>query len=286
MSEAGIQGERAATASASILPISLIVITKDEALAIGRCLDSVPFAAEKLVIDSGSEDGTPEIAIRHGARVIQQAWLGFGEQRNFATTQASHDWILVLDADEALSPTLASELQRELPALMQSSAAGAVLRRETWFMGARMRWYRPMVDEKHGRIYHRQRARWTDVRVHESLVFDGPTATFEARFIHLNDPTLPHRQLKMLRYAELKALDWCERGRYVPMWLTPFVFLASFLKDYFLRLGVLDGWRGYIIAQLSANYAVYKRMRYYELKRNPESRAMAAALLRRLWNDP
>ena len=67
----------------------------NEAAVIGRCLDSVPFAAEKLVIDSGSTDGTPEIAARHGARVVHQDWLGFGPQRNFASTQAAHDWILV-----------------------------------------------------------------------------------------------------------------------------------------------------------------------------------------------
>lgn len=273
-------------ASPVLLPISLVIIARDEALAIGRCLDSVPFAAEKLVIDSGSTDGTQDIAARHGARVVHQDWLGYGLQRNFAATQATYDWIIVLDADEALSERLADELQRRLPELMQSALAGAVLRRETWFMGARMRWYRPMIDERHGRIYHRQRARWTDVRVHESLVFDGPTTLYDAPFIHLNDPTLPHRQLKYLRYAELKARDWCDRGRWLPMWMTPLVFLATFIKDYFLRLGVLDGWRGYVIAQLSANYAVYKRMRYYEMKRNPESRTVAADLLRRFWDDP
>ena len=109
----------------------------------------------------------------HGATVVDQDWLGFGPQRNFATTQASHDWILLLDADEDLTPSSVQELQRELPQLMESDAAGAILRREAWYMGAPMRWYRPMVGERLGRLYHRGRARWTDVRVHESLRFDG-----------------------------------------------------------------------------------------------------------------
>ena len=82
------------------LPLSLVVITYNEAANIARCLDSVPFAAEKLVIDSGSTDDTVAIARQHGARVITQPWLGFGPQRNFGSTQAQHDWILVLDADE------------------------------------------------------------------------------------------------------------------------------------------------------------------------------------------
>jgi glycosyltransferase involved in cell wall biosynthesis len=268
------------------LPISLVVIARDEAEAIGRCLDSVPFAAEKLVIDAGSSDGTQQIAARHAARVVHRDWLGFGPQRNFATTQSQHDWIIVLDADEALSPELAQELEQKLPELMRSAHAGAILRRETWYMGARMRWYRPMVGERLGRIYHRQRARWSDARVHESLRYQGSTITFRHPFVHRNNPTLVHKQLKTLRYAELKARDWHDHGRPPQMWLAPFVYLSTFLKDYLLRLAFLDGWRGYIVSQTAAAYAVYKRMRYYEMKRNPESREMAADLLHRYGLDP
>jgi glycosyltransferase involved in cell wall biosynthesis len=268
------------------LPITLLVIARNEAPAIGRCLDSVPFAAEKLVVDSGSTDGTQEVAARHGARVVHQDWLGFGPQRNFASTQSSHDWILSLDADEALSAELAREMERRLPQLMQSDRAGAVLRRQTWYMGAPMRWYRPMMGERLGRLYHRQRARWTNVRVHESLQFDAPIETFAHPFIHLNNPTLVHKQLKTLRYAELKARDWADRAKPAHMWLTPFVHAAAFLKDYVLRLAFLDGWRGYVVAQIAASYAVYKRMRYYEMRRNPASREMAASVLRGYGLDP
>ena len=84
-----------------------------------------------------------------------------------------------------------------------------------------------------------------------------------------------HKQLKTLRYAELKARDWLDRNKPVRMWMTPFVFLAAFIKDYFLRLAFLDGWRGYVVAQVAASYAVYKRMRYFEMKRNPPSRTLA-----------
>ncbi|HEX2493492.1 MAG TPA: glycosyltransferase family 2 protein [Steroidobacter sp.] len=268
------------------LPITLLVMTRNEAAALARCLESVPFAAEKLVVDSGSTDGTQQIAVRCGARVVHQEWLGFGPQRNFASTQASHDWILALDADEALSPELAREMQERLPALMQSPNAGAVLRRQTWYMGAPMRWYRPMVGERLGRLYHRGRARWTDVRVHESLRFEGSTTTFRHPFIHLNNPTLVHKHLKTLRYAELKARDWLDRGKPVRMWMTPFVFLAAFFKDYLLRLAFLDGWRGYVVSQVAASYAVYKRMRYYEMRCNPESIGLAADQLHGYGLDP
>ncbi|TAM32983.1 MAG: glycosyltransferase family 2 protein, partial [Burkholderiaceae bacterium] len=155
------------------LPLTLAVITRNEAGSIARCLDSVPFAAEKLVVDSGSDDDTVAIAQAHGARVVHQDWLGFGAQRNFATTQCAHDWILVLDADEYLSPELAVELQRRLPQLIAGDAPAAYLRRRTIYMGRPMRWYRPSVGEKLARLYHRGRARWSDARVHESLRFEG-----------------------------------------------------------------------------------------------------------------
>lgn len=252
-------------------PISLVVITHDEAANIARCLDSVPFAAEKLVVDSGSTDATVAIAQAHGARVLHQDWLGFGAQRNFASMQASHDWIIVLDADEYLPDALVAECGRRLQQLLASSHAAAWLRRTTDYMGAPMRWYRPMVGERMARIYHRRRARWSDVRVHESLQFDGTAAEFEAPFNHLHNPTLVHKQLKVLRYVELKAQDWKEKQRTPRLWTVPLVFLVTFFKDYVLRLACLDGGRGFVVAQTAAQYAVYKRLRYYELLRNPDS---------------
>jgi glycosyltransferase involved in cell wall biosynthesis len=267
--------------SAPLLPITLLVIARNEAAHIERCLNSVPFAAEKLVVDSGSTDGTQQRARDVGARVVEQTWLGFGPQRNFASTQASHDWILFLDADEELTPALCAELMRELPQLMSSAAAGAILRREAWYMGAAMRWYRPMVGERMGRLYHRGRARWTDARVHESLRFEASTVEFRAPFRHHQNPTLVHKHLKMLMYAELKSLDRLDRKKSPQMWATPLVGIAAFFKDYFLRLAFLDGWRGYIVSRVAASYAVYKRMRYFEMLRNPESVELGREQLRR-----
>lgn len=263
------------------LPLTLAVITHNEADCIARCLDSVPFAAEKLVVDSGSDDDTVAIAERHGARVVHQDWLGFGPQRNVASTRCTHDWILVLDADEWLSPELAAELERELPALMAGDAPAAILRRRTLYMGKPMRFYRPNVGEKLARLYHRGRARWSDARVHESLRFDGRAPILDAPFNHANNPTLAHKQLKVLRYAELKCRDWLEKDKPARMWQAPFVYVLAFIKDYLFRLACLDGWRGFVMAQTAASYALYKRMRYYEMRHNPESVARAADLLTR-----
>lgn len=269
----------------STFPLTLAVITHNEADTIARCLDSVPFAAEKIVVDSGSEDATVAIAQAHGARVIRQDWLGFGPQRNFASTQCQHDWILVLDADEYLTPELTAELTQRLPDLMASNIGAVYLRRSTIYMGKPMHWYRPAVGEKLARLYQRNRARWTDVRVHESLRFDGPAPTLRASFNHANNPTLAHKQLKVLRYAELKCRDWRDRHKPTRMWQTPLVYLLAFLKDYVFRLAFLDGWRGFIIAQTAASYAIYKRMRYYEMVNNPSSIERAAALLKKTGLD-
>lgn len=257
------------------LSITLVVITYNEAANIARCLDSVPFAAEKLVIDSGSEDETVAIAKKHGARVIQQPWLGFGAQRNYAATQATHDWLLCLDADEALTPELAQELQRHLPSLINSNAAAAILIRSAEFMGKRMRWYRLMARERKARIYHRQRAQWSDVRVHESLKYSGNDVAFESPFVHYLNPTLVHHELKYLKYAELKARDWNDKQRSPRPYEWPFVFIATFIKDYFFRLAILDGWRGFAAAWMAADYALYKRLRYFEMREYPHSIELA-----------
>jgi glycosyltransferase involved in cell wall biosynthesis len=212
---------------------------------------------------------------------VQQPWLGFGPQRNFATTQASHDWILVLDADEAMTPALAREFEARLPGILDSTSPGAELRREMSYMGAPMRWYRPMVGERVARFYHRARARWTDARVHEALRFDGRPLAFDAPFVHYHNPTIVHRYVKVLRYSELKAQDWVERGRKPRIWACPFVYFAAFFKDYVLRLAFLDGARGYAVAHVAASYAVYKRLRLYEMTVYPPSRELAAEFLAR-----
>jgi glycosyltransferase involved in cell wall biosynthesis len=261
-----------------------VVITYNEAGTIARCLDSVSFAAEKLVVDCGSDDDTCRIAAARGARVIQQPWLGYGAQRNFGAAQASHDWILSLDADETLTPELARVLERRLPELIESNAVG-VLYRTAWFMGRPLRWYRPLVHERKPRIYQRARARWDEGRVHEALQYSGAERSFEPPFMHYLNPTLVHQQLKYLRYAELKALDWRDRGRGNWPLLWPLLFVLTFLKDYLLRLAFLDGTRGWIAAYLAAHYALYKRLRYFEMRYSEASISLAEGELRahKLW---
>jgi hypothetical protein len=168
-----------------------------------------------------------------------------------------------------------------LPQLMATEFAGAFLRRSAWFMGARMRWYRPLARERIERLYHRDRAQWTDASVHEALRFNAPAIDLRAPLLHAYTPTLVQRVLKDVYYAELRAREWSERGRPSRLWQAPFVFVSTFLKDYILRLGVFDGARGYIASHLAASYAVYKRLRRHEMLLYPESVEQARAALAR-----
>jgi hypothetical protein len=176
-------------------------------------------------------------------------------------------------------------LERGLPELMHSEASVGVLFRTAWFMGRPLRWYRPLVRERKPRIYHRAHSHWDEARVHEALQYTGAERCFEPAFMHYLNPTLVHQQLKYLRYAELKALDWRDRGRGSWPLAWPLVFVLTFLKDYLLRLGFLDGTRGWIAAYLAAHYALYKRLRYFEMRYFAPSVALAEDELRahKLW---
>jgi glycosyltransferase involved in cell wall biosynthesis len=261
------------------LPLTLLVITYNEASNIAACLASVPFAQEKIVVDSGSQDETAAVAEAHGARVVAQPWLGYGQQRNFASTLATHEWILFIDADERLSPALAAEIANRFPELTRNPTAVGVLPRTTEFMGRPMRWYKPMRREWKARLYHRAHARWTEPRVHESLQFCGPSMRLQEALEHRHDLTLVQVQLKTLRYAELKALDRLSRKRKPIPWSWPLVFAVTFLKEYFVRFAVLDGTRGLIAAYSNANYTLYKRVREYEMRLIPESIPAVGAIL-------
>jgi len=268
--------------SSAPFPITLLVMTFNEQATIARCLDSVTFASEKIVIDSGSTDRTVAVAEQHGARVVHQEWLGYGAQRVFANRLAAHEWVLFLDADEWLSPELSRAIQTALPQLLSSTLAAASFMRCTLFLGSELRWYRPLAAQPVQRLYHRQRTEWNTARVHEALKIKGEVLALEGKLMEHGVPTLLHRQLKDMQYAELKVRDWLDKGSSKAVWHFPLVFLATFIKDYLLRLAILDGWRGVIIAYMAAHYAVFKRLRYWDAHAHRDTLSQADALLERI----
>lgn len=229
--------------------ITATLITCDEEENLPRALASLKTIADEIVlVDSGSRDRTCEIARRHGARVLERAWTDYSDQKNFASLQASHNWILNLDADEELSPGLQDELlqwKQETPA-----AAAYAMPRKARYLG---RWihHSGWYPDPKVRLYHRERARFTG-HLHESLTADGAVGRFPGELHHHTFRTVAEHVAQVNRYTTLAADELYADGR--RRWLLP--MLASppwmFLRTYFLKQGFRDGYHGWLIAQLTA----------------------------------
>lgn len=242
------------------LPLSLCVITRNAAGQLADCIASASFVGEVVVVDSGSTDDTVEIARRCGARVIVQSWLGFGPQKNFAVAQATHDWVLCLDADERVTPELGAAIRNTLAA-PPAAAAFAVARRNR-FLG---RWLR------HGegypdwvvRLFDRRRARWTDDVVHETVRADGAVARIEGDLLHASAESLDAYLAKQNRYTTLQAEAMHTRGERAGLVRLVISPLARFVRYYVVRLGFLDGVAGLVHIAIGcfASFMKYAKLR-------------------------
>ena len=216
------------------------------------------------MVDSGSTDGTRELAEKYGARVVTQDWLGFGRQKQFATDQAANDWVLSLDADERVSPQLAASLVR---ALQSPSASVYRMPRCNRFMG---RWLRhgEGYPDWSARLYERNKARWSDDIVHEKLLFASTPGTLEGDLLHESAEDLGAYMDKQNRYTALAAAALREQGRTagaVELVLSP---LVRFVKFYFLRLGFLDGIPGLVHIAIGCMNSFMKYAKLAELGRS------------------
>lgn len=241
-------------------PLSVVVTTFNNEATLEPCLASVSWADEIVVLDSHSTDRTPEIARRHRARMHQQPFAGFGPQKQAAIDLASHRWVLLLDADEALSPASA----REITALMQSgpTAAGyAIPRREQlyWRMASPRTRMRPFL-----RLFDRTRGRMSDVPVHAAPRVDGPVETLREPFWHFGQPRIEVKVDKINRNSSgLVELKAARRATPSPLMLVVYPPLY-FLRNWLGRGLVFSGWAGFIHAWLDATYAFLKYAKLYE----------------------
>ena len=244
-------------------PLSAVIITRDAAAQIEACLQSVAFADEILIVDSGSTDATLEIARRHGARVIQQEWLGYGRQKEFAARQARHDWILSIDADERVSEELRHSIREALAAPRFDACRMARCNR---FMG---RWLR------HGegypdwslRLYHRGHARWSDDPVHEKLETDGRVITLPGDLLHESEQGIADYLAKQNRYTTLQAEALYRAGRRTNPFKLVLSPLFRFIKFYFVRLGFLDGMPGLVHISIGCFNSYCKYAKLIEISR-------------------
>jgi glycosyltransferase involved in cell wall biosynthesis len=244
--------------------LSAIVTTYNEADMIGETLTRLAFADEIIVVDSFSTDGTPDIARRSGARVLQHEYESPAAQKNWAIPQAARDWVLIVDSDEWVTPELAAEIERTIAS---PSADGYEIRRRSFFLGHEIKrsgWQRDWVL----RLVRRDRARYEDRQVHELMVCDGPVGRLNGTILHYSYRSMDDFWKKLRRYAEWNAAEALRQGRTV----SPLYMLlhppARFLKAYLLQGGFLDGAHGLVVCLLTAVYAAAKDIRIWEMWQN------------------
>jgi glycosyltransferase involved in cell wall biosynthesis len=241
--------------------LSVAIIALNEEARIRACLESVAWADEIVVVDSGSSDGTPAIAREFTDRVLSRAWTGYSDQKNFALDQCRSEWILSLDADERVSEALRAEIRATLAG--QPGAAGFLIPRQNVFQG---RWIRHggFYPDHQLRLFRRGRGVFSPHAVHESVRVDGPVGRLRAPLVHQSYRGVDDFVTRANRYSELAARELAARGAggsLADLLVRPFWRFAS---GYVLRAGFLDGWRGFVLAVLYAYYVFLRAAKVRE----------------------
>jgi glycosyltransferase involved in cell wall biosynthesis len=238
------------------MSLSVAIITLNEEANLARTLRSVAWADEIVVVDSGSTDRTRDIAGEMDARVIQQDWLGFGAQKNFALRQCSGDWLLSLDADEEVSPELARETQEVVRGERSGFDAYSMPRRNL-FLG---RWLRRggMYPDRKLRLVRKGAAWFAERPVHEDMEYTAPVGELKGDLIHHAYPTVAGYLEHLQRYSDLGAQMVPTHGA---LWFTAQTLLnpyATFFYNYFVRGGILDGREGLLYHAYHSTYISWK----------------------------
>lgn len=237
------------------MTISATIITRNEERNLPRAIESLRCCDEILVVDSGSTDRTVEIAERYGARVIEANWRGYAGQKNYASDQARHDWVLSIDADEALSEDLEGEiwaLKKNGPAFDAYTVPRMAQYLGKWILHSG--WY----PDRKIRLFDRRKARWVGDYVHESVFSDGRVGALDGNLLHYTCQSLSEHMRTMNGYTTLAAEELVAHGKRVdyrhlllgPPW--------TFFKTYIAQRGFLDGVEGLAIAYMASLYTFLK----------------------------
>jgi len=243
-------------------PVSATIITLDEEHNIAGALESVSWADEVIVVDSGSKDRTLEICRRFTDRIFHRDWSGFVDQKNHAVDKASHDWILSLDADERISSELRKEIREEMRTGFRKD--GYYIPRRARFMG---RWilHGDWYPDYQMRLFDRRKGEWRGGRVHESVAVEGSTGRMRAEIHHYTYRDFSEYLRKLETYSSLAALDYFDRGRKAAPWMLLAKPLGVFLKAYLVKGGFRDGSAGFAVAVMGAVSVFFKYAKLYEI---------------------
>ncbi|USD24317.1 glycosyltransferase family 2 protein [Flagellimonas marinaquae] len=255
--------------------LSALIITYNEIGYIEKCIDSVSFTDEIVVVDSYSTDGTYEYLLSHPkVRVIQNPFKNFTAQKSFALKQSSNDWVLFLDADEVVTKSLQTEI---IETINKENADEAYwFYRQFMFQNERLNFSGWQTDKNY-RLFRKSKAHFTDKKiVHETLVVDGTSGILQEKLIHYCYKDYQDYKGKMLKYGQLKAKEDFYREKHFNYLLMIIKPAWKFFNHYILRLGILDGKKGWTICYLNA-LGVLERFR--ELKRLEKKNQLAYYLV-------
>ncbi|MFQ5772314.1 MAG: glycosyltransferase family 2 protein [bacterium] len=247
------------------MPISVIIITRNEEANIERCLNSVNWADEIVVVDSGSSDRTVEIARRFTDKVFVVDWMGYAKTKAYAVSKTRNSWIFWIDDDEEVSQELQSNIAGLQPEALAEFRAFKMPRR-TYFLGRWIKnsgWYPDYVT----RLFRKDYAQFSQDLVHEKLIVQGDIGKLNGDLLHYTDNDLSHYFKKFHRYTKLAAIELNQQGRRMNWFFAALKAWATFVKIYFLKLGFLDGVQGFQIATLTSFYILVKYFKLWELQR-------------------
>jgi glycosyltransferase involved in cell wall biosynthesis len=245
------------------IKISAAIITHNEERNIARAIESLRCCDEILVLDSGSNDRTVEVASKLGARVVEASWHGYAAQKNIAAELASNDWILSLDADESISEALEAEIWQLKKAGPQCH--GYTMPRLTQYLG---RWilHSGWYPDRKVRLFDRRKAKWVGRFVHESVKVEGHVGHLESNILHFTCSSLSEHLKSMDGYTTLAAQECiAEKKKISPAYLLldpPWTFFRS----YVVKRGYLDGMEGLTIAYMAAFYNFVKYIKAWHMK--------------------
>ena len=243
------------------MTISICIISFNEERNIKRCLESSKWADEIIVVDSMSQDRTVEIAKEYTDNVYQRAWSTYTDQKNFALSKATGDWIFSIDADEEISQGLQAEIRREIE--KGNAKDGYTIPRLSYYQG---RWIKHsgFYPDRQLRLFRRNRGSWVGKRVHERVHVNGEAGPLRSNLLHYPYKGTISGQLQTVdKFSTLLAQNIFEEGKRYNLLVLLLRPPLKFIEVYFLRLGLLDGLAGFVIALTSA-YALF--VRYVKLR--------------------
>lgn len=242
--------------------VSVVIIAQNEGRIISRCLESAAWAAEIIVVDGGSTDDTVKTALAYGAKVFQHKFEGYVEQKNFAISKASNEWVLSVDADEIIEKPLSEEI---LSAVKNAGAFdGYYIPRKNFYYTNRFLRFGGLYPDRQLRLFRKGKGIFEGGRIHEGLKLRGEAGALKNALLHYTKPGIEAHINTVNRYTGLEAEKSLSEGKRATGYTLLIKPAAYFIKHYFLKLGFLDGPEGLIYHLISAHYVFIKEIKLAE----------------------